>query len=97
MTLTDSGGVTKETYYHKVPGILLDKQTEWIETIEEGWNYIAGPSKTKILYLIKNIKQSEVHSNCLGDGNASEKIIDIIYDYIHARKQKSTNLSTSYR
>ena len=47
--ITDSGGVTKECYYHKVPGILTDKQTEWVETVNEGWNFQAGPNAEKIV------------------------------------------------
>jgi len=52
--LTDSGGVTKEAYFHKVQGILLDKQTEWVETIQEGWNFQAGPNKQKFLMQFLN-------------------------------------------
>jgi UDP-N-acetylglucosamine 2-epimerase len=76
--LTDSGGVTKEAYYHKIQGILLDKQTEWIETINEGWNFQAGPNKSKIIEAVKNLGNPINHSNCLGDGAASEKIVEIL-------------------
>lgn len=75
---TDSGGVTKEAYYYKTPGIILDKQTEWVETVNEGWNQIAGPSTEKILEAYKNMKRPDVHTNCLGDGKASQKIADIL-------------------
>lgn len=75
---TDSGGVTKEAYFYKTPGIILDKQTEWVETVNEGWNYIAGPDKVKILSRYRNLPSPEIHSNCLGDGHASEKIADIL-------------------
>lgn len=78
MVLTDSGGVIKEAYFHKTPGIIIDTQTEWIETVNEGWNYIAGPNRDKILEKVKNFKIPSVHSNCLGDGRASEKIKNIL-------------------
>lgn len=80
--LTDSGGVIKESYFHKTPAIVIDKQTEWVETINEGWNHIAGASKTKIVTLAKNLSIPNIHNNSLGDGNASKKIVDIIISYL---------------
>lgn len=76
--LTDSGGITKEAYFYKTPGIILDTQTEWMETVREGWNQIIGPDKEAILAAIRNWKKPSVHSNCIGDGRASEKIVDIL-------------------
>jgi UDP-GlcNAc3NAcA epimerase len=82
--LTDSGGVQKEAYWFSVPCVTLRDETEWVETVESGWNTLAGADKDRI---IKGIRggdklRDESAESIYGNGDASERIIEIICDFL---------------
>lgn len=81
MIVTDSGGVQKEAYFMGKPCITMRDETEWVETVQSGWNVVVGTDKEKILYNIKNFKPSKDQEPIFGDGKASYKILDMINGY----------------
>jgi UDP-GlcNAc3NAcA epimerase len=76
--VTDSGGVQKEAFFMHKPCITMRDETEWVETVQNGWNVIVGTSKIKILDNIINFEPKEKQRDIFGDGKASEKILDIL-------------------
>lgn len=48
VVMTDSGGLQKEAYFFNKPCITLRDETEWVETVEAGWNQLAGASTDRI-------------------------------------------------
>jgi len=76
--LTDSGGIQKEAYIFKVPCITIRETTEWVETVEDGWNVLVGVNKEKIVKMANGFEYEEEQRDVFGSGDASEKIKKII-------------------
>ena len=78
--LTDSGGLQKEAFFFKKPCITLREETEWIETLKDGWNYIVGADPDKILEKVSCNPSSEP-KQYFGKGNTAEQIISYLRNY----------------
>ncbi|WAI01199.1 non-hydrolyzing UDP-N-acetylglucosamine 2-epimerase [Methanogenium organophilum] len=79
MILTDSGGVQKEAYILKVPCVTLRENTEWMETLENGWNVLVGADSKKIVDSVRDVPSERIKSfDRFGKGDAAEKICSVI-------------------
>jgi len=76
--LTDSGGVQKEAYMLGVPCVTLRNETEWVETVEEGWNVLVGTDREAIKEAVETFDPPNERKNLFGDGHAAKKISGII-------------------
>ncbi len=81
-TITDSGGVIKESYFLKTPAVIIDDTTEWVETIEDGWNIIAGADKNKIIRYVNKTVKPRRHREVYGNGKSAQKIIKILNNHL---------------
>ncbi|MBO1511765.1 non-hydrolyzing UDP-N-acetylglucosamine 2-epimerase [Metabacillus bambusae] len=84
--ITDSGGVQKEAYFAKVPCFTLRDQTEWVETVEVGWNLLVNPIEHDLAHLITSFKEPSYVENLYGDGNASLKIVEHINHFFSEKE-----------
>jgi UDP-GlcNAc3NAcA epimerase len=78
MVITDSGGMQKESYFFKKYCITLRNETEWIELVDSGYNFLSGSDQMKIMTLYNKIisKNTITESGTLyGNGDASERIV----------------------
>lgn len=79
MVLTDSGGVQKEAFFLATPCLTLRETTEWVETVEAGWNRLVGVDRDSILSALRTWKPTGVPPDELfGNGRAAERIAEIL-------------------
>jgi UDP-N-acetylglucosamine 2-epimerase len=76
--LTDSGGLQKEAYWYEVPCITLRENTEWVETVETGWNRLVGTDPDRIVAAVREAATPAQHPPLYGDGSAADSIADLI-------------------
>ena len=76
LIITDSGGIQKEAFLARKPCFTLRTETEWVETLESGWNTLVEPNH--IQTTIQQFVQPKTWPSLYGDGQASSTIVQIL-------------------
>jgi UDP-N-acetylglucosamine 2-epimerase (non-hydrolysing)/UDP-GlcNAc3NAcA epimerase len=71
--LTDSGGVQKEAYLAGVPCVTLRETTEWVETVEAGWNVLVDLDAGAAVRALERTPPAE-RPPLYGDGHAGTRV-----------------------
>lgn len=81
--ITDSGGIQKEAYFFQKPCITLRDETEWVELVNAGVNYVVGADKNCIVDTFKSLRNGtlDFSQNFYGNGKAGEKVVEVLVNH----------------
>jgi UDP-N-acetylglucosamine 2-epimerase (non-hydrolysing)/UDP-GlcNAc3NAcA epimerase len=81
VVVTDSGGVQKEAYLLGTPCVTLRHTTEWVETVEHGWNVLVDLDVDAAIEALERPLPSGERPELYGGGHAADRICAALASY----------------
>ena len=79
---TDSGGLQKEAYFFGVPCVTMRDTSEWVETIESGWNVLVGTDRAALAAALADPPRGARHPAFFGEGDAGERLAAALHMFL---------------
>ena len=71
--------------FFKVPCVSLRDETEWVETLETGWNVLAGTVPDRIVACARNLRPGRENEDLFGEPEPSRRIVEVLAGHLDRR------------
>ena len=85
LILTDSGGIQKEAYWLRVPCKTLREETEWVETVQQGWNVLAGADPERIVHCVRNVRRPPAGADVYEGAGSVQRLAGVLETVARSR------------